>query len=216
MTPEDLTDGSQSRNTRSAWKNNSTLTTFFVYVYDFRPPLWIQISFSQYPKLNLQQFFITFSSCFLLLLLVAAALWKIKQKYDLYRRRQRLFVEMEQMASRPFSQVCVEFERGWVGGGGGVPAPVALEPCALGRAAVLSLVVRLPTGGTGRAPPLGGLAVASALVTLGAHPAKPRPASECDPPPCAARADPPTAGRAGRGVRARHARRAPRQAAARK
>lgn len=35
-------------------------TTFFVYVYDFQPPLWIQISFSQYSKLNLQQFFITF------------------------------------------------------------------------------------------------------------------------------------------------------------
>ncbi|CAH4035307.1 attractin-like protein 1 isoform X2 [Pieris brassicae] len=148
-------------------EDNVTLTTFFVYVYDFRPPLWIQISFSQYPKLNLQQFFITFSSCFLLLLLVAAALWKIKQKYDLYRRRQRLFVEMEQMASRPFSQVCVELERG--GGGAGVPAPVALEPCKWGRAAVLSLLVRLPTGGTGRAPPLGGLAVASALVTLGHH-----------------------------------------------
>lgn len=60
-------------------EDNVTLTTFFVYVYDFKPPLWIQISFSQYPKLNLQQFFITFSSCFLLLLLVAAALWKIKQ-----------------------------------------------------------------------------------------------------------------------------------------
>nr|XP_021208146.1 attractin-like protein 1 isoform X1 [Bombyx mori] len=149
-------------------EDNVTLTTFFVYVYDFRPPLWIQISFSQYPKLNLQQFFITFSSCFLLLLLVAAALWKIKQRYDMYRRRQRLFVEMEQMASRPFSQVCVELEKG--GGGSGVPAPVALEPCAGGRAAVLSLLVRLPTGGTGRAPPLGGLAVASALVTLGHHP----------------------------------------------
>ncbi|XP_026729048.1 attractin isoform X2 [Trichoplusia ni] len=148
-------------------EDNVTLTTFFVYVYDFRPPLWIQISFSQYPKLNLQQFFITFSSCFLLLLLVAAALWKIKQKYDMYRRRQRLFVEMEQMASRPFSQVCVELERG--GAGSGVPAPVALEPCVGGRAAVLSLLVRLPTGGTGRAPPLGGLAVASALVTLGHH-----------------------------------------------
>ncbi|XP_063629791.1 attractin [Cydia splendana] len=148
-------------------EDNVTLTTFFVYVYDFRPPLWIQISFSQYPKLNLQQFFITFSSCFLLLLLVAAALWKIKQKYDLYRRRQRLFVEMEQMASRPFSQVCVELEKG--GAGCGVPAPVALEPCLGSRAAVLSLLVRLPTGGTGRAPPLGGLAVASALVTLGHH-----------------------------------------------
>jgi hypothetical protein len=43
--------------------------------------------------------------CFLLLLVMAAILWKIKQKYDMFRRRQRLFVEMEQMASRPFSQV---------------------------------------------------------------------------------------------------------------
>lgn len=43
-------------------EDNITQTTFYVYVYDFQPPLWIQISFSQYPKLNLQQFFITFSS----------------------------------------------------------------------------------------------------------------------------------------------------------
>lgn len=84
--------------------DNSSLTTFYVFVHDFQPPIWIQIAFSQYPKLNLQQFFITFSSCFLLLLM-AAVLWKIKQKYDMFRRRQRLFVEMEQMASRPFSQV---------------------------------------------------------------------------------------------------------------
>lgn len=86
-------------------EDNSSLTTFYVFVHDFRPPIWIQIAFSQYPKLNLQQFFITFSTCFLLLLLMAAVLWKIKQKYDMFRRRQRLFVEMEQMASRPFSQV---------------------------------------------------------------------------------------------------------------
>lgn len=43
-------------------EDNVTLTTFYVYVYDFQPPLWIQIAFSQYPKLNLQQFFITFST----------------------------------------------------------------------------------------------------------------------------------------------------------
>lgn len=43
-------------------EDNVTLTTFYVYVYDFHPPLWIQISFSQYSKLNLQQFFITFST----------------------------------------------------------------------------------------------------------------------------------------------------------
>lgn len=38
---------------------------------------------------------------------MAAVLWKIKQRYDMFRRRQRLYVEMEQMASRPFSQVSV-------------------------------------------------------------------------------------------------------------
>ena len=48
-------------------EDNVTLTTFHVYVYDFHPPLWIQISFSQYPKLNLQQFFITFSTWVLIL-----------------------------------------------------------------------------------------------------------------------------------------------------
>ena len=85
---------------------NEENTTFYVYVYDFQPPLWIIISFSQHPKLDLLQFFITFSTCFLALLLIAAILWKIKQKYDRYRRRQRLYVEMEQMASRPFGQVC--------------------------------------------------------------------------------------------------------------
>merc|ERR1719458_1866541 len=86
-------------------------TTFLVYVYDFQPPLWIIISFSQHPKLDLLQFFITFSTCFLALLLIAAILCKIKQKYDRYRRRQRLYVEMEQMASRPFGSVLVEMEK---------------------------------------------------------------------------------------------------------
>lgn len=99
----------------------------------------------------------------------------------MYRRRQRLFVEMEQMASRPFSQVLVELEikeaiddeiadavdpkkkkRD-------SPSPIALEPCYGNRAAVLSLLVRLPTGGEpyvskGQSA---GLAIASALVTLG-------------------------------------------------
>ena len=42
-------------------ENENLTTTFYVYVYDFEPPLWIIISFSQHPKLNLLQFFITFS-----------------------------------------------------------------------------------------------------------------------------------------------------------
>ncbi|XP_023308777.2 attractin [Lucilia cuprina] len=165
-------------------EDNSSLTTFYVFVHDFQPPIWIQIAFSQYPKLNLQQFFITFSTCFLLLLLMAAILWKIKQKYDMFRRRQRLFVEMEQMASRPFSQVLVDIENResidlslTMEGIANMskkrkkecPSPIALEPCSGNRAAVLSLLVRLPTGGLQHAPAgqSAGLAVASALVTLG-------------------------------------------------
>ncbi|XP_011147509.1 attractin-like protein 1 isoform X1 [Harpegnathos saltator] len=173
-------------------EDNNTLTTFYVYMYDFQPPLWIQISFSQYSKLNLQQFFITFCTdymtphrCFLALLLVAAILWKIKQKYDMYRRRQRLFLEMEQMASRAFSQVLVEIERRDIESSDSecgdadlincrkkkkaAPSPIALEPCCGNRAAVLSLLVRLPTGGEPYTPAgqSAGLAVASALVTLG-------------------------------------------------
>lgn len=85
----------------------------------------------------------------------------------MFRRRQRLFVELEQMASRPFSQVLVE-----IGTKDKViennqnnenyneivqncttvkkrkkdcPSPIALEPCCGNRAAVLSLLVRLPT-----------------------------------------------------------------------
>ena len=37
-------------------------TTFYVYVYDFETPLEIVVSFSQHPKLDLLQFFITFST----------------------------------------------------------------------------------------------------------------------------------------------------------
>ena len=53
------------------------------------------------------------------------------------------------------------------------PSPIALEPCQGNRAAVLSLIVRLPTGGKAHAPNgCTGMAVASALVTLG-NPRKP-------------------------------------------
>jgi attractin len=118
---------------------------------------------------------------------MAAILWKIKQKYDMFRRRQRLFVEMEQMASRPFSQVNNETPLGKLlhiliivvcfqspfqvlveldtkdreyneitpslessnltkKRKKDSPSPIALEPCIGNKAAVLSLLVRMPTG----------------------------------------------------------------------
>lgn len=157
-------------------------TTFFVNVYDFKTPFVLQISFSQHRTLDLLQFFVTFSTCFLTLLIIAAILWKIKQRYDIYRRRQQAFLELEHMASRPFASIFVELRNDqdvtksrYDTGDGNFsivrrrdPTPIAVEPCATGKAAVLSLILRLPSGGQRTVPPgQTGLAIGSALVTLG-------------------------------------------------
>uniref|UniRef100_A0A8C5IAJ7 Attractin n=1 Tax=Gouania willdenowi TaxID=441366 RepID=A0A8C5IAJ7_GOUWI len=153
---------------------NSPNITFFVYVSNFTWPIKIQIAFSQHSNfMDLVQFFVTFFSCFLSLLLVAAVVWKIKQSCWASRRREQLLREMQQMASRPFATINVALETDeeppdLIGGNvKSVPKPIALEPCFGNKAAVLSIFVRLPRG-TGGIPPPGqsGLAVASALVDV--------------------------------------------------
>jgi hypothetical protein len=150
-------------------------TTFYVNVYKFETPFVLQISFSQHRTLDLLQFFVTFSSCFLTLLIIAAILWKVKQKYDMYRRRQQMFLEMQNMASRPFAGILLHLENSDQSGNEAVisskfknnATPVAIEPCSTGKAAVFSLILRLPTGGSGSVPSgQTGLAIASALVSL--------------------------------------------------
>ncbi|KAJ8382589.1 hypothetical protein SKAU_G00033670 [Synaphobranchus kaupii] len=133
-----------------------------------------QIAFSQHSNfMDLVQFFVTFFSCFLSLLLVAAVVWKIKQSCWASRRREQLLREMQQMASRPFATINVALEMDeeppdLIGGSvKAEPKPIALEPCFEHKAAVLSIFVRLPRG-SGGIPPPGqyGLAVASALVDV--------------------------------------------------
>jgi len=66
--------------------------TFYVYVSNFSWPIKIQIAFSQHNTImDLVQFFVTFFSCFLSLLLVAAVVWKIKQTCWASRRRELQF-----------------------------------------------------------------------------------------------------------------------------
>uniref|UniRef100_A0A8L0DR56 Attractin n=2 Tax=Oncorhynchus TaxID=8016 RepID=A0A8L0DR56_ONCMY len=155
------------------FRNNPNIT-FFVYVSNFTWPIKIQIAFSQHSNfMDLVQFFVTFFSCFLSLLLVAAVVWKIKQSCWASRRREQLLREMQQMASRPFATINVALEMDeeppdLIGGNvKTVPKPIAMEPCFGNKAAVLSIFVRLPRG-TGGIPPPGqsGLTVASALVDV--------------------------------------------------
>ncbi|XP_035282260.1 attractin-like isoform X2 [Anguilla anguilla] len=160
-------------NEKFDFRNNPNIT-FYVYVSNFTWPIKIQIAFSQHSNfMDLVQFFVTFFSCFLSLLLVAAVVWKIKQSCWASRRREQLLREMQQMASRPFATVNVALETDeeppdLIGGSvKAVPKPIALEPCFGHKAAVLSIFVRLPRGSGGIPPPgQSGLAVASALVDV--------------------------------------------------
>ncbi|KAM6951255.1 attractin-like protein 1 [Aplochiton taeniatus] len=146
--------------------------TFYVYVSNFSWPIKIQIAFSQHNSImDLVQFFVTFFSCFLSLLLVAAVVWKIKQTCWASRRREQLMRERQQMASRPFATVALDLEADGKpveplqGGVEGPPKPIAMEPCSGGKAAVLTVLLNLPSGPSGLPPPgQSGIAIACALI----------------------------------------------------
>ncbi|XP_041426077.1 attractin-like protein 1 [Xenopus laevis] len=148
--------------------------TFYVYVSNFNWPIKIQIAFSQHNTImDLVQFFVTFFSCFLSLLLVAAVVWKIKQTCWASRRREQLIRERQQMASRPFATVDVTLEVGPEQGEilraptEGAPKPIAIEPCSGNKAAVLTVFLCLPRGLSGFPPPgQSGIAIASALIDI--------------------------------------------------
>ncbi|MCJ8738572.1 hypothetical protein PDJAM_G00037220 [Pangasius djambal] len=154
-----------------SFRSNPNIT-FYVYVSNFSWPIKIQIAFSQHNSImDLVQFFVTFFSCFLSLLLVAAVVWKIKQTCWASRRREQLMRERQQMASRPFASVAMALEAECdqvellQGGIEAPPKPIALEPCSGGKAAVLTVLMCLPRGPSGFPPPgQSGIAIASALI----------------------------------------------------
>ncbi|XP_029691394.1 attractin-like protein 1 isoform X5 [Takifugu rubripes] len=144
--------------------------TFYVYVTNFSWPIKIQIAFSQHNNImDLVQFFVTFFSCFLSLLLVAAVVWKVKQTCWASRRREQLMRERQQMASRPFASVAVALDAGSDREEllQAVPKPIAMEPCWGSRAGVLTVLLYLPRVPSGIPPPgQSGIAIASALVDI--------------------------------------------------
>ncbi|KAK2177373.1 hypothetical protein NP493_601g02014 [Ridgeia piscesae] len=143
-----------------------------------------KISFSQFPQIDLINFFITFFSCFLSLLVLALTFWKLKQKYDSYRREQRRKLMLKQRAKRPAGTCVVDATSPYCSLTAtdppdllvprrhrpNKPSPVALEPMMNHKAAALSLLIRMPTGDDDYTPPgVSGLCIGTALVTLGSH-----------------------------------------------
>ena len=86
-------------------KHNST---FLVHVFGFEVPITVQISFSRRSRIQLLHFFITFFGCLFSLLAIAFITWKSKQRYDQYRHQRQVVIQMEHMASRPFTKLLID------------------------------------------------------------------------------------------------------------
>lgn len=98
-----------NRDLNYADKNHNAV--FIVYVYDFQTPITIQIAFSRRSRVQLLHFFITFFGCLLSLLTIAFITWKSKQRYDRFRRQRQIVIQMEHMASRPFTRLLVDITK---------------------------------------------------------------------------------------------------------
>ncbi|XP_077992307.1 attractin-like protein 1 [Glandiceps talaboti] len=155
--------------------NPSQNFTFYAYINNFTTPFGFDISFSWriVHLVDLLLFFVTFFTCFLGLLIIAGIVWKVKQRYDGYRRRQARVVEMKQMASRPFAVMRLHVEKEvnspYVPPNQtqGKASAVAIEPCTGDKAAVLNLIIRLPCTEKGFSPDeYNGMAIGSALVQV--------------------------------------------------
>jgi hypothetical protein len=81
---------------------------FVVYVHNFSTPITIQIAFSRRSRVQLLYFFVTFFGCLLTLLTIAFITWKTKQRYDRFRRQRQILIQMQHMASRPFTRILVD------------------------------------------------------------------------------------------------------------
>lgn len=90
---------------------NKRNATFLVHVYDFAVPITVQISFSRRSPIQLLHFFFTFFGCLFSLLAIAFVTWKSKQRYDQYRHQRLLVIQMEHMASRPFTKLLLDVSK---------------------------------------------------------------------------------------------------------
>lgn len=92
------------------------LSKFYVVIHGIGSPLSDvtrgRILFRQdQPHIDLFVFFSVFFSCFFLFLAACVVLWKFKQIHGLRQSRQRVAIEMQTMARRPFATVYLVLDR---------------------------------------------------------------------------------------------------------
>ncbi|CAB3988893.1 Hypothetical predicted protein [Paramuricea clavata] len=119
---------------------------FKIYVYNLTPYSTVSVSVHQPNEggINLLQFFIIFLACFVGLLLIAVAFWKAKSFFDTFRRTRRRNVELVYMTNRPFAPVPICVDKPGHVPMKSKPSPLTTEICYGNKAAVVSVLVRLP------------------------------------------------------------------------
>ncbi|XP_039262630.2 attractin-like protein 1 [Styela clava] len=128
--------------------------TIRIYVSNFTVPSWIQVSLVQRNNSLLVLLLILFS-CFLVLLLLTALVWKLKMLYDACQFRRQRAEQLEQMAARPFGTVHLCFEEDIYKKANNSPGmssqdlvltSVTEELCSGGHASAVSVILWMPQG----------------------------------------------------------------------
>ncbi|XP_022110454.1 attractin-like protein 1 isoform X2 [Acanthaster planci] len=133
-------------------------TTFFVYISNFTTPLSFKVSVQQRLfLLNLLEFLVVFFSCFLSFLLFFVVGWKVKQRWDSFRRQQNRAVELAVMARRPFATVNLVIENTVppdivVGTKKKHPLAISTANCSDNKAQVATIFMQMPMPDDGKVP----------------------------------------------------------------
>lgn len=137
------------------------------YIYDVTSngDAVITVKISPMPEtVDLLEFFLTFFGCFLSLLVIAGVVWKVRSRYVNFALNRQRREERQKMASRPFAKVPILLHDHYKS----LPGPIAVETCENGKAAVITVVMRLPGTEDGFTPfGQSGVCFASVLGTCG-------------------------------------------------
>ena len=146
--------------------HNLKVSRFFIIVHGRASETTGSMFFRQdQPHIDLFVFFSVFFSCFFLFLAICVLAWKIKQSVQDRRSRLRRKIEMRHMASRPFATVTIALEsvqtvtlsvcnhasqslrgiRRTAPLASASLLPVAVEPTIDGNAAVVTVIIELPS-----------------------------------------------------------------------
>ena len=120
--------------------------SFRIYVYNLTPFSTVSVSVHQPNEggIDLLKFFIIFLACFVSLLIFAVIFWKAKSFFDTFRRTRRRNVELVYMTNRPFASVPIFVEKPGHVPMKSKPSPLTSEVCYGNKAAVATVLVRLP------------------------------------------------------------------------